>query len=343
MIDVNRYRAVLAHAGSLDMGDWSTESVDRAVRGSFASPFDAGQREVAHSDCNVVVRVDGVIAEQATLDDLAACLRATEDHFGVSAQVIGGYSDGTVFHWWRESRKTSSFRWGRRSRGGSSAVIYAVEYCDGTVRIAVHPAERFEREVATMGEYGDGPFDAPLCPAWTGVRARTGDKLSGMLSPGMRFVTDWADLTEALERSVVVLSRTLVVLRDGMSVVFAPEGHPERFVRFLIDDEDGFLFAEAARGWGGPDDSVLADLGWQLSDDQPADDQPTMRSIHIDPVADAGTIAHLIASTLKTFGARLPQNEDDPDIVLCQTNYVSAGPFDGCRFTIYGLHVIEVA
>ncbi|MGV9669484.1 TY-Chap domain-containing protein [Gordonia sp. NPDC003504] len=344
MIGIDNYVRLLRLMSAADLGDWSEFPVRRFLDSQeWWIPGDDAYRTAVETTppwlgatLTSSNRRDGYtalavrVADHADNGDLERCVRATETFFGEPAQLLGGYDSmsGGVFRQWR------------RPDHGPTGTTYSVEFLSGRIELALYPSREFEYEWSKNVDFGDGANDAPLSPLWLVTGPGPQENLGGMMFPGVRVVTNWADLVDSIRYSIRTLARDLRVLGDGMSIIFAPEGHGERYVRFLIDDEDGFLFAEAARGWGGPDDATMTALGWTTLNNYPDSD---WASIHPDPLTDSRMIAERVAATLKAYGAVLPEfgGDESPGLLLCRTNFVSEGPFGGGLFTIYGMHVSE--
>lgn len=186
------------------------------------------------------------------------------------------------------------------------ALTFAIELDGGSMYLSVCDTEGYEEVWFDHIEHGErcmwmalssprSPFEVPVGK----VTSRWQFDIHG----------EPTSIEAQLAATLAVLAHDVRVLGDGMSVVLSPANDSHRYVRFLINEDDAKIIAEASMETEPrPNDAQMVALGWR-PDRMPIEPGNWWQAFDGLDTAQCLAAAHLIVTTLQAYGAEPPEED----------------------------------
>lgn len=253
------------------------------------------------------------VTGNASLEDFHRLVSAGADVIGHRPPLWGG--PGPFVRW--------------RQDGGSFAdpgTSTEIRFAAGRIVLTFYATQVYEHFWVKSVEWGEGIHD-PF-PSW--MVSQRHPSLGGMTYPGGRVVFTWEEFEEALGDMIHTLVHDVPGMGDGMSLILAPRDEPDRYVRFIID-EDGDLIMEASAELDPaqrPDDAAMEGLGWH--DRIEREPRNWWRGYRRPSEQESAAAARLLVETLRAYGVELLDDdwENEKSALTYRPNYVGVGYFD---------------
>jgi hypothetical protein len=320
------FRDLLTRLREHDFADWSRAAIERIAaaegwtigEGAYSrlttpSPLLGGTLDAGYRDLTDFQELSLTVTENASLEDFQRLVSVGAEVIGHRSPLWGG--PGPFVRW--------------RQDGGSSAdpgTSTEIGFAAGRIILTFYATQVYEYSWVKGVEWGSG-IDDPY-PSW--MVSKSHPSLGGMTYPGGRVVFTWEEFEEALGNMIHTLAHDVPGMGDGMSLILAPRDEPDRYVRFIID-EDGDLIMEASAELDPaqrPDDAAMERLGWH--DRVEREPRNWWRGYDRPSKQESAAAARLLVETLRAYGVELLDDGwgNEKSALTYRPNYVGVGYFD---------------